>query len=166
MIKEVIKNCPVTLSDSTVLMPFIDTKSNIWYNRNGGYHTGIDLLGIRAYSICAGVCTFIGYSTDEKNVVIIQYDRNVSFRYCNLTTVLLSKGRTVDYQELVGYSSDYIHFEAITLSKSPWKVRVGNLDYYKTDPLDYANGTVDYSASGNVENFIFYDVDPDIQTIF
>ena len=122
MIREVIKNCPVTLSDSTILMPFIDTKSNIWYNRNGGYHTGIDLSGKDVYAICDCVVTYVGHNPDENHVVIVQYDRATSFRFTNLTSVSVVKGRTITSGTHIGRCNKYVHFEY--LNRTPPEIVV------------------------------------------
>lgn len=164
MIKEVIKNCPVTLSDSTMLMPFIDTKSNIWYNRNGGYHTGIDLSGTDAYAICDCVVTYVGCNSDEHHVVIVQYDRETSFRYTNLTSVSVTKGSTVASETHIGRCNKYVHFEYLNRTPSTWKVRSGNESYYKHDPISYVRGEVTFTNGSKTVQY--FDIYPQIQTLF
>lgn len=163
---DIIVNCPITHKDSEVLKDWIGDPKSKEYKQNKGYHTGIDIVAENVYSICAGVCTYVGKSSEERNVVIVQYDHNVSFRYCNLDVVAVRKGQIIDPNMELGVAHEWVHFEVITTSFSDWCVRVGGRDYYKQDPSTYARGTVDYSTSGNVENFIFYEVDPNLQTQF
>lgn len=163
---DIIYGCPITLKDSEVLKDWIGDPKSKEYRQNKGYHTGVDIVAENVYSICAGVCTYVGKSSEERNVVIVQYDHNVSFRYCNLDVVSVRKGQTVDYQMEVGVAHEWVHFEVITTTFSDWCVRVGGRDYYKQNPSTYARGAVDYSESGTVEDFQFHDVDTDLQTQF
>lgn len=163
---DIITNCPITLIDSKVLRVWVDNSNSKAYKISNEYHTGVDVVASEVYSICAGVCTYVGRSSEERNVIIIQYDHNISFRYCNLDEVKIRKGQTVEYKEIIGIAHDWVHFELITTEYSNWCVRVGNRDYYKHDPLQYASGEVDFSTSGAVEDFVFYLVDQDLQTEF
>lgn len=162
---EVIENCPITLTSSVLLKPWIvDTKSSL-YRQNRGYHTGVDIQCKNVYSICPGVCTYVGYSREELNVVIIQYDRNTSFRYCNLGKVDIQKGDTVELSQKIGETAfKFVHFELITSEYSNWSVRVDSRDYYKHDPTSYAKGEI---AMNELSQYgIWHDVDIDIQTQF
>ena len=164
--RNTIVNCLITHKDSEVLKDWIGDPKSKEYKQNKGYHTGIDIVADNVYSICAGVCTYVGKSSEERNVVIVQYDHNTSFRYCNLDVVSVRKGQIVDYHAELGVAHEWVHFEVITTTFSDWCVRVGGRDYYKQNPSIYARGEVDYSNSGMVEDFQFYDVDTDLQTQF
>lgn len=165
MKKEVIENCPVCLKTCFISMPYIDNKSNIWYNRNGGYHSGIDLQCKEVYSICPSVCTYVGYDNQDKHVVIIQYDAHTSFRYANLAEVLVNPGDIIEIEQQIGITyGNVLHFELLTRELSSWCVRVGHETYYKHDPYKYVKGEVEFDLRS--EYNIEYDVDPDLQTLF
>ena len=163
---DIIVNCPITHKDSEVLKDWIDDSKSKEYRQNRGYHTGVDIAADDIYSICAGVCTYVGKSSEERNIVIVQYDHDVSFRYCNLHAVAVRKGQIIEPKMKLGVAHRWVHFEVITTSFSDWCVRVGGRDYYKQNPSAYARGFVDYSTSGNVEDFRFYEVATYLQTQF
>ena len=162
--RDTIVNCPITHKDSEVLKDWIGDPKSKEYKQNKGYHTGIDIVADNVYSICAGVCTYVGKSSEERNVVIIQYDHNVSFRYCNLDAVVVRKGQLIEepYTQEIGVAHEWVHFEVITTSHSNWCVRVGGRDYYKQNPISYAKG-----EESLVSDWYRYDdVSPEIQTQF
>lgn len=165
MAKEVIKYCPITLTSSFIRMPFVDNKKSIWYNRNGGYHSGIDIECRTVYALCPCVCTYIGYDTNDKHVVIVQYDAYTSFRYANLATVSVAVNEIIPIETEIGTTYDgFVHFEYWNRTESEWIARVGKETYYKHDPYEYAVGNVEFDLS--TEYDIEYDVDPDLQTLF
>lgn len=162
----VIENCLLTHKNSVVLKNCMMEVSSTRYLTGQQYHTGIDIEADTVYAICAGVCTYVGYSTEEKHVVLLQYDSNTSFRYCNLDAVNVRKGQVIDNEARIGHADKYIHFEVITTEYSNWCVRVGNKDYYKHDPTNYLLNNTEYEHSGSVENFYFSNIDEELQTEF
>lgn len=157
-------NCPITHRDSQILKAWIGDAKSKEYRQNKGYHTGIDIVADSVYSICAGVCTYVGNSSEERNVAVIQYDHDISFRYCNLDVVAIKKGQIIEepYTQEVGVAHDWVHFEVISTAHSNWCVRVGGRDYYKQDPLPYLNGEMDF-----ISDWYRYDnISSDIQTQF
>lgn len=161
---DIIVNCPITHKDSKILKDWIVDPKSKEYRQNKGYHTGIDIVAENVYSICAGVCTYVGKSSEERNVVIVQYDHNLSFRYCNLDVISVRKGQLISepYTQEIGVAHEYVHFEAITTTKSNWCVRVGGRDYYKNDPMRYLKREVTLISDW----YRYDDISTEIQTQF
>lgn len=160
----VIKNCPITKRTSFLKTPYIGNIHDKMYKKYKGFHTGVDIEGKEIYTICPGVCTLVGKNDDEGDVVIIQYDRNTSFRYCNLLSVSATMGSIVLPDQQIGIADKFVHFELLTRQVSDWVVRVGKEVHYKQDPTDYAYGNIPFDML--CEYLAEYDVDPMLQTIF
>lgn len=162
MAYEIIENCPITQSTATILMPFVDSR-NQWYIRNGGYHSGIDISGTHAYSICACVCIYTGYDDNDKNVVVVQYDVNTAFRYANLESVNVTAGQLIESGLLLGTADKFIHFEYWNRTQSQWIARASGETYYKHDPLVYVNGEVNFIDFAEYEIPVSINTDIDLQ---
>lgn len=156
MIYEKLHNCPITQSSTNILVPFIDSDKDSWYKRYGGYHTGVDIEATSVYCLCAGIITYVGYDTEDLNVVTVQFNVNTTFRFANLKSVNVVEGRTIEQDELIGEADGFVHFELLTRELSKWQVRIGHEDHWKHDPITYARGEVDMTVS--VEYSIWQDV--------
>lgn len=143
----VISNCKITKSDSTLLKPWIESVNSKDYKIYKCLHSGVDISGKSAYSICYGVIIEIGKSTDGYSVSI-QYDVSACIRYCYLKSIAVSIGSTVSDGQLIGTASKSIHLEYITTTKksSIWPVRIGQVTYYKHNPTDILNSGVPVSS--------------------
>lgn len=139
----IIKNCLVTKSDATIVNPY-DVARKQGEMTKKEFHTGIDLFekSKTAYAVCHCVVTYVGYNTDEKHVVCVQYNSIISFRYCNLSEVLVEEGDLIEQGSPVGKYDKFIHFECLNkVDKSEWPVRIWGRQYYKQDPLSFIDGS-------------------------
>ena len=143
MIYLTVANCPVTLTTSNVLYPYIDDVSHKWYRRYGSLHSGVDITAKSVYSICQGVVLFVGQTSDDLKEVTVQYDANRIVRYCHLSDVYVHSGDTVERSELIGYADTFVRFEYATIVQgtSCWTVHINSQTYYKHNPEAYAFGT-------------------------
>lgn len=139
-------NCPITRTSSAALFPYIDSEDSGWYSIYGGYHDGIDIEAKSVHSICQGVVLFIGQEYDDNNLyeISIQYDADCCLRYCHLSSVIVNKGDAVYSGSMIGEAKDFVHFEYVSIPKnnSIWPVRIGSQTYYKHNPEQYADGTL------------------------
>lgn len=141
-----IKNCLVTNGDAKIVQPY-DVVRNQGEMTKKTFHTGIDLFeqSKTAYAVCHCVVTYVGKNNDEGNVVCVQYNPFISFRYCKLTEVLVQEGDLVEQYSPVGRYDKFIHFEALSkLDQNNWPVRIWGRQYYKQDPLTYIDGSFEY----------------------
>ena len=69
MIRQVIENCPITQSNTHLLVPWISDSRSKEYKNYGGYHTGVDIEATAVYALCPCVCTYTGYNKEDKNVI-------------------------------------------------------------------------------------------------
>ena len=161
---ELIRQCPITLTNSEVKVPWIDSEKDPWYKKYGGFHTGIDIIGRNVYANCPCVCTYIGHTEEDRNVVIIQYDKTTSFRFANLVSVNVSTNAIVEQGQLIGVANRFVHFEYLNRESSQWCVRVGHETYYKHDPYTYVKGEVEFNTYS--QRLVGYEIDPNLQLIF
>lgn len=159
---EIIKNCPITNEDSMILKKWMDEDPIIHFGQQVQYHTGIDLTAHSVYVPFNCVCTYTGYGEDDKNVVIVQYDKYRSFRFANLSSVAVKGGDILDKGTQIGDADEYVHFEYLNRKISQWVVRVGHEEYYKHDPIEYARGDIDLDLP--VQTYTWYIIDPEIET--
>lgn len=160
MIQDVIKDCPITLSTASIVMPFIDDVKSKEYKKYGGYHTGIDIKAEEVYANCHCVVIYVGYNTEDKNVVVIQYDVNTAFRFANLLSVNVEEGTPIETGTLIGIADEFVHFEYWNRQESEWIARASKETYYKHDPIEYVKGNVEFNNT--VQNLEFQDIDPSI----
>ena len=144
-----LSNSEITQSASDIIVPFIDNKNHEWYPTYGGYHTGIDISGESIYSYRSGVVTQIGTTSDNLYTIVIQYTANVSLRYANLSSVFVSEGDVIQQGQYIGIAKKFVHFEYLTAEQgtSRWPVRVDKLTYYKQNPEQLFDGTVNLNAN-------------------
>ena len=139
----------ITQSDTDIIVPFIDNKKHTWYQKYGGFHTGVDITGESIYAYRSGVVTQIGTSFDNLYSVVIQYTAKVSLRYANLSSVLVTEGDVIRQGQYIGIAKQFVHFEYLTSEKgnSKWPVRVGKLTNFKQNPEQLFDGTVVLNAN-------------------
>lgn len=165
-----IANCLVTNGVGYIVKPF-DTNLNPGEITKNEYHTGIDVYGESniAYAVCHCVVTYVGKNSDEGNVVAIQYNQFISFRYCHLEDVHVSEGEVITQGTEIGTYKDFIHFECLSsIEESEWPVRIWGRQYYKQDPLTYIDGSFEYDLrsqypSGTLDDK-YWDVDELLQS--
>lgn len=155
---EVITNCAITQTDSTILNYWIDDTKSDEYKKHGGYHSGVDIEATDVYALCSCVCTYVGEDEYDQKVVIVQYDANTSFRYANLSRVDVVGGQIITYEDQIGVADEFVHFELLTREESQWIVRVGKETYYKHDPISYVRG--EYEFENEPETMVWNDVSP------
>lgn len=160
---ESIPSCSITQKDSNILKYFVDNQEDPRYKEYGGFHTGVDIECKEVYAPCSCVVTYIGNNTDERNVVIVQYDSHTSFRFCNLLDVRVGVG-PIEVGTLIGIANTFVHFELLTREESRWVVRVGGQTHYKHDPYEYAVGNVTFENWA--QQLVEYDLDPMLERRF
>lgn len=147
----IIKNCIITKSDAEIVKD--------WYVVENEIHSGIDLAAkftnvdvnkMNIYSPCYGVVVDILYTTEEKNVVVIQYSASICVRFANLTEVKVKKSALVKFGDLIGICSKFVHVEYLQLQTDTIKlpVQVLTMTYYKTDPTALVQGKLALGTSG------------------
>lgn len=125
-----VKNCAVTQSDTTITKLYGKQK-------DGTYHTGVDITAASVYSICNCVVTDISKEPSGTYIITCQYDDERSIRYGNLASVDVSIGQLVRYKSLIGQASVHTHFEYLERNASNlFPVRIGRQTYFKVDPID------------------------------
>ena len=142
-----ISNCVLTRSDTSIIRPWY-VASN-YFVRRVGIHTGVDVTAESVYALCDGTVMYVGTDPDRKHkVVVIQYDANSVFRYCNLSSVAVTAGTEVVIGQLVGTADHFVHFEALQLDPPEMQFRVDiyNRNYYKIDPTPYVDGTIQLTS--------------------
>lgn len=163
----IIENCTVTRTTSSVLYPYIDSDASDWYEKYGGFHTGIDIQCKSVHSVCQGVVLLVGTDFDSGLYEItIQYDAHRGFRYCNLSSVRVEAGDTIKNGQWIADAEDFVHFEYIdTTSGDPeWVCHIGEQDYYKHDPYPYADGSITLPDDTSLDTYIVpeYEVFPEV----
>lgn len=139
-----IHDCILTHSNTRIIRGWSVPKNYQDYNVK--IHTGVDVSASDVYSVCTGLVLFVGTDPDnpQHKVVIVQYDANLVFRYCNLSSVSAEVGTEVDIGQLVGTADHFVHFEAMCFfpPKTELRVNIYNRTYYKIDPTKYVDGTI------------------------
>ena len=154
---------PVTKSLLKIRRPYIDSTKDRNYIRYRFDHPGIDIYGKDIYAICSCVCTFTGYNEDDGYVIIVQYDRERSFRYCNLTDIYVRSGQLIEVGTLIGRCKEYVHFEFLSRDESRWPVRIGQQIHYKNDPYLYVSNQYTFINTATVK--VNYDISPNLPTL-
>lgn len=129
-----IPNCGITGSDAEVLKTFKYEDDNK-YVTYSYYHSGVDLSGTQAYSICSGRVVAVSTSDEGDLGVIIQYSGDVFFQYKNILHTPLHAGDDIVTGTFIGTCDKYVHFEYITSGENEWPVRIVDRTYYKHDPM-------------------------------
>jgi len=131
-----IVNCPITGQTSEVLKFHVDSNKDPLYTSYRGYHTGVDLSGSKVYSLFPGVV--VHTNKDEyKYSCIISFDSCNYFMYSNLKSLNVKRGDVVDTSQLIGECDKFVHVDYLTLEQTKWPVRIGQVTFYKHDPLKY-----------------------------
>lgn len=120
--------CIVTDNESEIQKPFVSDKSDKQFKKYG-VHTGIDLKGENVYSISEGTVKRV----TSKSVFV--YDGNCGFLYDNLSDIFVEEGEELDYGDLLGQITDYVHFEYMTKQGGKLPFRHGNLTLFRQDPI-------------------------------
>lgn len=125
-----VKNCVLTQSNTTITKLYGKQK-------DGTYHTGVDITATSVYSICNSVVTDIAKEAAGTYIVTCQYDDDRSIRYGNLTCIDISTGQPVSYKSKIGECAGHVHFEYLERSATNmFPVRIGGQTYFKVDPVD------------------------------
>ena len=125
-----VKNCAVTQSDTTITKLYGKQK-------DGTYHTGVDILATSVYSICNCVVTDVSKESGGTYIVTGQYDDERSIRYGNLQYTDVSIGQPVRYKSTIGQAVGHVHFEYLERSATnAFPARIGGQTYFKVDPVD------------------------------
>lgn len=136
----VIPNCGITHQDSEVLKQCVMSDKDPLFKIYGEYHTGVDLSARNIFSLYDGTVVSIGDSS-KGHSVIIQTGMSfcISYRWLTITSSI-SAGETVCAGQEIGRVDKYIHVEVLTKSQSKWPVRIGRVQWYKTDPMNVIQG--------------------------
>ena len=130
-----------------VILPWISVSDKKEYYKHDTLHTGIDILGNRAYSYSTGVVVAIAIQIDRMTVTI-QFDAKTLFRYANLRSCDLNLGDIVSAGDRVGTCKGHLHFEYCTTeTKSLFPVHIGDMTYFKQNPLPVLLGDVKLAAN-------------------
>ena len=70
----IIVNCPITNTNSEIMTPFVDSETDRYYKENQSYHTGVDIVCNKVYSVLSGVVIQACLFDDHKRIVV-QYNR-------------------------------------------------------------------------------------------
>lgn len=129
-----IEKCCLTHKDSDILKEFSYT--NDAYTSD--IHPGVDIEGTTCYSVCYGNVISVGHD-DDGIVVTVQYDGTKCVRYGHLSSIesYIQVGYAIKFDEIVGYSTNHIHFEYCISEPSQTRlsVRAGGCEWFKADPL-------------------------------
>lgn len=119
---------PLTYSEYSVLHSWTPVGSQIY--------TGTDITADNVYSYASGVVLAAGKEDLLHYCVTVQYDVFNILRYCNLKTLNVGAGDTVQNGSLIGSADKFLRFEYATKEQgsSKWPVRIGTQTYWKQDP--------------------------------
>lgn len=119
---------PLTYSEYSVLHSWTPVGSQIY--------TGTDITADSVYSYASGVVLAAGKEDLLHYCVTVQYDVFNILRYCNLKTLNVGAGDTVQNGSLIGSADKFLRFEYATKEQgsSKWPVRIGTQTYWKQDP--------------------------------
>lgn len=156
----VIKNCVITGQTSKVLKPFIGDEYDDGYKKYKEYHTGVDIeCNGSVSSISFGEVLYVGKSGDKRNVIIVDEDGN-GYNYSHLDSVEdFEVGDNIDAGEIVGFTSDFVQFEALYQVPNEFPVRVGDKTLYKYDPTDILEENLLFDSSTELANLRLQDPD-------
>lgn len=119
---------PLTYSEYSVLHSWTPVGSQIY--------TGTDITADSVYSYASGTVLTASKEDLLHYCVTVQYDVFNILRYCNLKTLNVGAGDTVQNGSLIGSADKFLRFEYATKEQgsSKWPVRVGTQTYWKQDP--------------------------------
>ena len=119
---------PLTYSEYSVLHSWTPVGSQIY--------TGTDITADSVYSYASGTVLTASKEDLLHYCVTVQYDVFNILRYCNLKTLNVGAGDTVQNGSLIGSADKFLRFEYATKEQgsSKWPVRIGTQTYWKQDP--------------------------------
>lgn len=98
------------------------------------YHTSIDIVGDKIYSITSGRVIQITHS-DNIYWINIQLSKEELIRFGNIIDPKVYVNSTVAVKDFIGIAYKFVKFEYCNLEISKFPVRVLDLTYYKQDPF-------------------------------
>lgn len=125
----ILRNCPVTHSDAEVNKPYVKEKHSAEFKQHG-LHTGIDIAGNEAVSICDGVVKRV----TDKSVFV--YDGKCGFLYDNLDEIYVDESEEIEANDPIGSAKNYVHFEYMTKQGEKFPFRYGNITLFRQDPTN------------------------------
>ena len=137
----IIVNCPITNTNSEIMTPFVDSETDRYYKENQSYHTGVDIVCNKVYSVLSGVVIQVCLFDDHKRIVV-QYNREYAVCYANMNEIFWEVGQSVQAGSEIGVADGFVHFELwlTTKGNSLWRTYVNNIAFYKHDPTEIATG--------------------------
>lgn len=161
----IVKNCPITKKDSEVKLEYIVDKSSEYVSNTGSIHTGVDIECDYVYSVFDGVVIQI-CMLDEHMSVTVQYNGTYSVRFSHMKRVDCNAGQLIKRGDLIGSSDEFVHFELLTSYRSEYgsKVIVGDLELFKSDPIDIVLGKMKFEDTPNYSKNYNYALEGDYST--
>lgn len=154
-----ITKCWLTRNDATILTPWLGSNKYERYLNQDKIHTGVDVLGSTAYSICPGVVMNVYTDSDNpmRLSVLVQYDASTLFYYRNLISVSCERGDFLATGNEVGRSEKHIHLEMWKKDSSDtsYPARFFNVTYYRVDPTVYLSGYHDLYLGSDIIDVTF-----------
>lgn len=127
----------VTHGDVKILQYFNISEKVPYHSKFTGYHTGVDIECKEVYSAFPGTVILVNRPDTKTYTVIVQYNSNHAFAYCNLKAPAVEVGAQVDTDDLIGTCNKYVHVEYLNKSQTNrFRVMLVNQMFYKQDPLD------------------------------
>ena len=107
-----------------------------WTPVGSQIYTGTDITADSVYSYASGTVLTASKEDLLHYCVTVQYDVFNILRYCNLKTLNVGAGDTVQNGSLIGSADKFLRFEYATKEQgsSKWPVRIGTQTYWKQDP--------------------------------
>ena len=131
---DTIKNCVATGgTDAKVLKQHVVSETDPLFSEYNGYHTGMDLKSLKAYSPIPGDVLYIGEDESSK-CIIMQFDSGTCVMYKNMNSIVVKEGQTIEVGQLLGSCFNYLHVDLLRLEESMWPVRVRGRTYFKHNP--------------------------------
>jgi len=156
----------VTHGDVKILKYFNISERTPYHGNATGYHTGVDIECKEVYSGFPGTVVLVNRPDTKSYTVIVQYNSNHAFAYCNLVSTSLREGEQVDTDDLIGKCKKYVHIEYLNKDKqNRFRVMITKQTFYKQDPINILlNGydsMIDYSSEVAVSQSFLRDLVPE-----
>jgi len=134
--KSPISNIVASRGNGTFAWPTQGSISSRFGTRWGRLHAGVDIAnskGTPIYAAASGTVTFAGSSGNYGKLVKISHGNGLETRYAHMSSIVVSKGRSVKKGQLIGYmgstgnsTGSHLHFEVRVNGKA-----VNPLQYLK-----------------------------------
>lgn len=131
----ILKNCTITNGDGIIIKQYVDSTADPLYKSYKGFHDGVDIKAKDVYSFCPGIVVRVGNHYKGYTVTVRCSDDRL-IQYCHLKDITVAVNDIIDTGSLIGSVRDAVHVEYLTDTKSKWPVRLVNITYYKTNPLE------------------------------